>query len=202
MKEEERIMTYDNFYIYKSGSKYWCKTVDDDEEEVMLLEKVEVDDSLDDDYYLGRTLADFTGEADFIMEYMYFNRARTFNIQDTRFIEKFIMFATHYSRILSINAGKHSQCAKLTHFNMSKYLPVQKIIQRYKTLSEHCGDIMEEYPGDFIEALEECKGYIIVREILDDDEAYLNSQIIFTSSKNLFNKLSETYPSIKQKDLD
>lgn len=202
MKEEKRIMTYGDFYIYKSGTKYWCKTVDDEEEEVMLLEKVEIDDSLDDDYYLGRTLADYTGEADFVMEYMYFDRARTFNIQDTRFIEQFVSLIDNYSTTLNIMSGKHAYCLRAKNFNMGKILPREKIVERYQLLSEHCGDIMEEYPGDFIEALEECTGYVIVREILDDNGAYSQSQIIFTKSKGLFNKLCKFFPSIKQKNLD
>ena len=157
--EKDPIMIYDDFCVVRENGKYYYES-DDDEFEVALLDREPYDPEADDEDLILLHDADVTGEEDLSGDYLYFVEARTFT------------FRTEYALRAAIplqNTGTkgyirclNEEYAKYRDIIITDGLPLnEKALKLVMKILDNLGEKeMDEYPGDFLEAIQEDYKYI------------------------------------------
>lgn len=183
--EKDPIMIYEDFCVVRENGKYWYES-DDDELEVVLLAREPYDPEAEDEDLIPLYNADVTGEEDLSGDYLYFVEARTF------------IFRTENALKAALPLEHLDKRGHIHHFNdeSSKYqdliiidaipneMELKEIMEALDCLDD--GE-MDEYPGDFFEAIQEGYKYIArVQYAQNNGERYW--EYTFFNNHDLTNK--------------
>lgn len=183
--DKDPIMIYDDFCIVRENGKYYYES-DDDEFEVVLLAREPYDREAEDEDLILLYDADVTGEEDSSGDYLYFVEARTFTFRTEYAVRAAVLLQKpSRGRIRCLN----DKDVRHRDIIIIDGLPVNEtdLKQIMKILDNLGEDEMDEYPGDFLEAVQEDYKYIArVQYTQNNGEKYW--EYTFFNSYELKNK--------------
>ena len=159
--DKELLLDYDDFKVTREGDKYFCQN-DNEEFEVLLLAMEPLNEDADEEAIILKYNADVTGEDIYSTDYLYFIEGRTFTINTYEAFE-----ATGITILPDAECEILRQDSRAIHGDMLITMaePIRdKLIDVIINGLRMADNSMNEYPGDFIEALKENYKYLWIEQ--------------------------------------
>ena len=189
MKKEKTILEYPFLVVQKENGKYWYKPTKGDETEMLLLYQVPAL-AFDQDYWKRRQQCDIFGVGCDGENKVYFAKCRTFTVSNVSKMSAVFDIITRCKYRVGDMYKKTGSFAYTEYILKDTGKISDANLMKLERIIRNCSESFDEYPGDFIEALNYYWDYILVLETDQGHDKY-DYTFIFTDSDVVYTELGQ-----------